>query len=65
MKVKCINPKFNHVHWGTDANGKRTPKRIRVGDVFPVKSIPPEWKGMVVAVEGDEKPKVAVTNPKK
>ena len=61
MKVKCISPRLNHVHFGTDGNGKRTPKRVRVGDVFSVKRIPKEWAGLVVAVDGDEK--VAVTNP--
>ena len=61
MLVKCISARLNHVNFGPDANGKMLPKRIKPGDTFKVKSIPPEWKGLVVAVSGSEK--VAVTNP--
>lgn len=68
MLVKCISNRFNHIHWGTDASGKRSPKRIRPGDTFPVKAIPPEWEGMVVPVDGSskgggEEAKSAITNP--
>lgn len=65
MKVKCIDDRLNHVVFGTDGSGKRTPKRVTVGDVFSVagNTIPDAWRGLVVAVEGDEK--IAVTNPAK
>ena len=63
MLVKCISPRLRHIHFGTDGNGKRSPKRIRVGDTFPVKSIPPEWQGLVIPVEGGDVEKTPVTNP--
>lgn len=60
MKVKCISPRLNHVAFVT-VDGKKKARRVEVGDVFSVKAIPAEWRGLVVALETEAKQ--AVTNP--
>lgn len=59
MKVKCISPRFVHVHFATMGDGSKKPVRIRPGDTFEVKAIPAEWEGMVIPVDGEKK---AATN---
>jgi len=64
MKVKCISPRLNHVVFGMDGSGKSQPHKIQVGDVFEVKAIPPEWRELVVSLDGSQASgKLAVTNP--
>lgn len=69
MKVKCIDPRLNHVVF--DEN--RKPRKVKVGETFKVKKIPAKWKGLVAPVDETpdaetpaavtEEPKKAVTNP--
>ena len=61
MRVRCINPRFRHIHFVTDATGAKTAKPIKEGDEFEVAGIPPSWKGFVIPVDGDER--VTITNP--